>query len=150
MTPLVVPAQQYSLARCTASATRLQIDRRQFIAFIGGAAAAWPIAARAQQSAMPVVGFIHAAFPGGFAEAVAGFRQGLSEAGYVEGRNVSIEYRWGEGHYDRLPALAADLIRRRPAAIFASSPSTIRALTAAGATVPIVFAMGEDPIKEGF
>jgi putative tryptophan/tyrosine transport system substrate-binding protein len=124
------------------------MKRREFITLLGGAAT-WPLAARAQQPAVPVIGFLHAAFPRGFTEAVAGFRQGLGETGYVEGRNVTIEYRWAEGQYDRLPALAADLDRRQVAVVFASSPPAVRVVKAENSMLPIVFAMGEDPIKEG-
>src|SRR5882757_4713455 len=111
--------------------------RREFIAGLGAAIS--PLAVRAQQSTVPTVGFVHAAFPRGFEEAVAGLRQGMAEAGYVDGRSVAIEYRWGEGRYDRLQEFAADLVRRKVAIIFASSPPAVRAIMAETKTVPIVF-----------
>lgn len=123
--------------------------RRECLTLIGGAAVARPLAARAQQPALPVIGFLHRGYPSGAAAMVAGLREGLSEAGFFESRNVAIEYRWAEGQTDRVPALAADLVRHRPAVLFASGPDVVRALKAQTAAIPIVFSMGEDPVKEG-
>jgi putative ABC transport system substrate-binding protein len=125
------------------------MQRRSFITLLGGAAATWPLAARAQQPAMPVVGFLNGASAWESAHLIAAFRKGLSETGYVEGRNVLVEYRWAEGHYERLPTMAAELIRRKVAVITTSSTAAALAAKAATTTIPIVFSIGSDPVAVG-
>jgi putative ABC transport system substrate-binding protein len=124
------------------------IGRRKFLATLGGAAVAWPFAARAQQPAMPVIGFLRSTSPADSTHLVTAFRQGLKEAGFVEGQNLAIEFRYAEGREDRLRMLVADLIHRPVAVIVGNSPAA-RAAKAATTTVPIVFTYGGDPVRDG-
>ena len=125
------------------------MKRRTFIAGLGSAAA-WPVVARAQQTTVPVVGFVHGGSAGDSASYVAAFRKGLGESGYVEGQNVTVEYHWLQGQFDRLPALMADLVGRR-VAVIATPATRVAAITARAttATIPIVFGVGPDPVKRG-
>ena len=125
------------------------IKRREFVSLFGGAAVAWPLAAQAQQTAMPAIGILNSTSPVARAHLVAAFRQGVFETGYVQDQNVAMEYRWAQDQYDRLPDLLADLIRRKVAVIAATDPPAALAAKAANTNIPIVFATGGDPVKDG-
>ena len=125
------------------------MKRRDFIKLIGGLAPAWPLVAHAQQPAMPVVGFLHSGSPQPYSRLVAAFRRGLNQAGYAEGRNVTIEYRWAENQNDRLTTLTADLVRRHPTVIAACGPAAAQAAKAGTETIPIAFVVGADPVRLG-
>ena len=126
------------------------IERRKFLATLGGAAVAWPLAARAQQPAMPVVGLLRTTTAAPFAPIVVELRKGLSEEGFIEGHNVVLEQRWADNQLDRLPGLAADLVRRKAAVIVVNTPAVVAAARTADPTVPLVFVTGDDPVKMGF
>jgi putative tryptophan/tyrosine transport system substrate-binding protein len=126
------------------------VGRRQFISALGGAALAWPVAVRAQQSAKPVIGYLHGGSAASFADHITAYREGLRAAGYVEGENVAIEYRWAEGHFENLPALADELVRRRVTVIAAAGGDIVaRAAIKATSAIPIVFIVGQDVVRSG-
>lgn len=125
----------------------MEIGRRQLISALGGAAA-WPLAARAQQPTIPLIGFLHSKSPDAVSGEVNAFKRGLNEAGYIEGQNVAIEYRWADGQFDRVPGLLADLVRR-PLAVLVAGGGTVQAVKAAGTSIPTIFTTGGDPVQQG-
>jgi putative ABC transport system substrate-binding protein len=128
---------------------RNHIRRREFITLLGRAAATWPLAARAQQRAMPLVAFLSSGSSDGYAPMVAAFRQGLKERGFVEGQNVAVEYRWAEGQYDRVPAMALEVVAGRQVAVIVANFPGVLAIKAAITTIPIVFTTANDPVQIG-
>src|SRR5215470_17599327 len=126
-----------------------QLNRRQFITVLGGAGVAWPLAVRAQQPAMPVIGFLRSTPAAGFGYMLDAFRRGLNDAGFVEGRSIAVEYRWADNQLDRLPGLAADLVARPVAAIVGAGGPAAQAAKSVSATMPIVFVIGTDPVSTG-
>src|SRR5262245_61355902 len=140
----------FAITMASLGASGAVMRRREFITLLGGSAVAWPIATRAQQPAMPVVGFIHTLSPENVPHFVPAFQQGLKEAGFIEGQNIAVEYRWARGQYNRLPELAADLVSRKVAVIAAlGGEPAPQIVTAATHTIPIVFASNGDPVRDG-